>query len=117
MKADHILVVMNGEIVESGSHYDLVHSKGKYHDLWSKQIFVTPDTERGRSKSPKKGEAHILNDVTSSPHKTPLVKVMRSIESKGSGNQEGGKEPETTAITEGKNTESSHKREVSSANS
>lgn len=83
MKADHIIVVMNGEIVESGSHQDLVQSKGKYHDLWSKQIFVTPDTERGRSKSPKTGEAHIINDLTPSTKRTPLVKMMRDIESKG----------------------------------
>lgn len=83
MKADHIIVVMNGEIVESGSHQDLVQSQGKYHDLWSKQIFVTPDVERGPSKSPEKGEAHIINDLTASTKEIPLVKVMGDIESKG----------------------------------
>lgn len=117
MNADYILVVMHGEIIESGSHQELVHSKGKYHDLWSKQIFVTPNTDRGRSQSPKKGEAHIINDLTSSPRKTELAKVMRTIEQKGPGKQNEIKNSETSGTTaaKGKNTEGGHTREVSSA--
>lgn len=48
MKADRILVVQDGTIMEEGSHTDLIEKGGKYRDLWSKQAFVMPplDTER-----------------------------------------------------------------------
>jgi hypothetical protein len=42
MNADIIFVVSGGEIVEQGSHEDLLAKKGKYSELWSKQIFVKP---------------------------------------------------------------------------
>lgn len=42
MNADVIFVVANGEIVEQGSHEILLEQKGKYSELWSKQIFVKP---------------------------------------------------------------------------
>jgi ABC-type multidrug transport system ATPase subunit len=42
MNADVIFVVANGEIVEQGSHENLLEKKGKYSELWSKQIFVKP---------------------------------------------------------------------------
>lgn len=79
MKADHILVVMNGEIVEEGSHDELVHKKGKYHDLWSKQILVKPAASRSRSRSPKKQQdSHIINDLTPNRQKVELVKALKS---------------------------------------
>jgi len=78
MKADHILVVMNGEIVEKGSHSDLIHKKGKYHDLWSKQIMVKPATDRSRSRSPKKRDADIINDLTPNRQKVELAKALKS---------------------------------------
>jgi ABC-type dipeptide/oligopeptide/nickel transport system ATPase component len=78
MKADHILVVMNGEIVEEGSHDELIHKKGKYHDLWSKQILVKPAVDRSRSRSPKKQESHIINDLTPNRQKVELAKALKS---------------------------------------
>ena len=42
MKADQILVIMDGEVVESGTHNELIKAKGKYHGLWSKQFDNTP---------------------------------------------------------------------------
>ncbi|ORY62351.1 uncharacterized protein BCR38DRAFT_238250 [Pseudomassariella vexata] len=42
MNADIIFVVSGGEVVEQGSHEDLLKKKGKYSELWSKQIFVKP---------------------------------------------------------------------------
>ncbi|KAI2462942.1 hypothetical protein F4781DRAFT_156709 [Annulohypoxylon bovei var. microspora] len=42
MNADTIFVVANGEIAEQGNHEDLIAKKGKYAELWSKQIFVKP---------------------------------------------------------------------------
>jgi hypothetical protein len=115
MNADYILVVMHGEIIESGSHQDLIHSKGKYHDLWSKQIFVKPSTDRSRSRSPRKGDANIINDLTPNRQKAELAKVMKTTEHEEPGEQSGAQASEAnhTASVDGKNTESGHKREVS----
>ena len=38
--ADTILVMENGQIVESGNHKDLLEQKGKYSELWKKQSLV-----------------------------------------------------------------------------
>ena len=37
-KADLILVVRDGKIVEQGRHLELLQKKGYYHDLYSKQF-------------------------------------------------------------------------------
>lgn len=42
MNADIIFVVANGQIVEQGGHEELIAKKGKYAELWSKQIFLKP---------------------------------------------------------------------------
>ena len=54
MKANLIMVVKDGEIIERGTHDELFRAKGKYYSLWSKQIFL--DQNRGSSKSPKRGQ-------------------------------------------------------------
>jgi ABC-type multidrug transport system ATPase subunit len=113
MKADHILVVMNGEIIEEGSHDDLIRSKGKYHDLWSKQIFVEPTTDRSTSRSPKKRDADIINDLTPNQPATESAKVHRTTE------HEDSPKSEETDVTSGNSSgtgeqfENGHKREVS----
>lgn len=38
VNADRIVVVGNGEIMEQGSHEELIAAGGKYADLWSKQV-------------------------------------------------------------------------------
>lgn len=38
-KADTILVMENGQIIEQGSHHYLLAKSGKYYQLWNKQIF------------------------------------------------------------------------------
>ncbi|KAI9815309.1 MAG: hypothetical protein M1827_002789 [Pycnora praestabilis] len=40
VNADLILVVKSGEIVEQGTHDQLNRLKGRYHDLWTKQISI-----------------------------------------------------------------------------
>lgn len=109
MRADHILVVMNGEIVEQGSHYELIHKKGKYHDLWSKQIFTMPDDKRARSKSPKKRDADLLNDLSPERCKAELAKALQTTEDEEiscSAEHDGGQR--TTEVKP----DSGHKREV-----
>ena len=38
LKSDIIVVMENGLVIEQGSHKDLYKSKGKYFDLWQKQL-------------------------------------------------------------------------------
>merc|ERR1711916_142663 len=51
-KADHILVVDSGRIVEKGTHDDLVGSGGKYASLWAVQ---TGDVDHSASSYPSSG--------------------------------------------------------------
>lgn len=52
MNADMILVIRRGEIVERGTHQELLHRKGYYHSLWAHQTKVS-----GGSKSRLKPDA------------------------------------------------------------
>jgi ABC-type multidrug transport system fused ATPase/permease subunit len=36
--ADQIIVLRNGEIVERGTHDELVAAAGEYYDMWSHQL-------------------------------------------------------------------------------
>jgi len=110
MKADYILVVMNGEIIEHGSHQQLIHAKGKYNDLWSKQIFLKPTSSRSRSRSPKKQDpdSEIINDLSAIEKKTELAKLMETTEHKEPkqiDGSSGGKPTDPKSTT-------THKREV-----
>lgn len=81
MKAGRIMVVQDGEIIQNGSHDELVHAKGKYHDLWSKQILVKPipkEVSRSRSRSPQKHDANIVNDLDRNRNTSELAKVLRT---------------------------------------
>jgi len=115
MRADHILVVMNGEIVEQGSHYDLIHKKGKYHDLWSKQIFVMPSDDRARSKSPKKRDADLINDLTPGRRAVELAKALKTTEHEEAACS--AEDPDGNKTTDNKSTDDctlgNHKPEVS----
>jgi len=115
MKADRIIVVMNGEIVEEGSHEELIHKKGKYQNLWSKQLFVKPADERGercRSRSPQKRDANIINDLTPGRQTTELAKVLKTTPheepSKNEAAQDVGRKSDSSDDPCG-----GHKREVS----
>lgn len=102
MKADKIMVVMNGEIIEQGSHFDLIHAKGKYHDLWSKQVLVQPTKDRAPSKSPKKRDSDLINDITP----TQVMTTLLAAPSGGSTTASGATSP-TRSVGGG------YKREVS----
>ncbi|KAB8291233.1 hypothetical protein EYC80_009920 [Monilinia laxa] len=93
MNADHIVVIMDGRIVEQGSHDELFHSKGKYADLWAKQIFVKPSDRksrsRSRSKSPAKKDASIINALTTQKETVDLAKAAKGIEDHHHGQDDG----------------------------
>jgi len=59
MRADKILVVMDGEIIEQGSHLELIRAKGKYYDLWSKQVMAKADND---DEGDGDGAANTLKD-------------------------------------------------------
>ncbi|KAI1799713.1 hypothetical protein F4811DRAFT_567807 [Daldinia bambusicola] len=61
MNADTIFVVANGEIAEQGSHEELISKKGKYAELWSKQIFLKPK----ESKEDKQNKEATSDNVIS----------------------------------------------------
>lgn len=78
MNADRIIVVTGGEIVEQGSHEDLIRADGKYAELWSKQIFVKPKDKEPRDDKPvPKGRKapNIVNDLTAEVTSSELAKV------------------------------------------
>ncbi|RDL42197.1 p-loop containing nucleoside triphosphate hydrolase [Venustampulla echinocandica] len=106
MKADHILVIMDGEIVEQGSHDDLIHSKGKYHELWSKQILVKPTDEQPRSQSPTTQDTNIVNDLAPDLQKVELAKVMEST-----ADQQGTRDAGGSKDGEGKGSGGGHQHE------
>jgi ABC-type glutathione transport system ATPase component len=92
MRADRIVVMKEGSIVEHGSHDDLLRLKGKYFDLWANQIqLLNPDDKpnnkpdgeptRSRSSSPHKDKAGIESSKSTpkSPRKdTADVKSSES---------------------------------------
>jgi ABC-type multidrug transport system ATPase subunit len=87
MNADRIIVVTGGEIVEQGSHEDLIRADGKYAELWSKQIFVKPkDKEPPEdNKLAAKGRKapNILNDLSAEATSSELAKVKSSPTTNG----------------------------------
>jgi ABC-type glutathione transport system ATPase component len=42
MNANRIIVIEQGQVVEQGGHEELILAKGRYADLWSKQVFLSP---------------------------------------------------------------------------
>jgi ABC-type glutathione transport system ATPase component len=110
MRAHRILVVLNGEIVEEGSHDELIRARGKYHNLWSKQTFVKSADGQCRSRSPQMRNANLTNDVDRDRSTTTMVKALNIEENYDPTQTEVGKKPvEGQEFDNGQ----SHKREVS----
>lgn len=80
MRADRILVIKDGEIIENGSHDELIHAQGKYTDLWSKQLLVKPEETLSSPGSPKNSDATIVNDVQKQKGTTTLAAALRKTD-------------------------------------
>ncbi|KFZ18554.1 hypothetical protein V501_01151 [Pseudogymnoascus sp. VKM F-4519 (FW-2642)] len=80
MRADRILVIKDGEIIENGSHDELIHAKGKYTDLWSKQLLVKPGESLSSPGSPKNSDATIVNDVQKQKGTTTLAAALKKTD-------------------------------------
>jgi hypothetical protein len=80
MNAGLILVVNDGEVVEQGTHEELLHTKGKYYSLWSKQVFV--GASEGDSKEPggSKDTPVILNDLGHASHLAPADEAKPTLD-------------------------------------
>ena len=74
------MVLKNGEIIETGTHEELICMNGKYSELWSKQIDIKSAGGRSRSKSPK---VNIINDLPLERQATELAKIPRNTEGPG----------------------------------
>ncbi|KAI0521429.1 hypothetical protein F5B22DRAFT_662571 [Xylaria bambusicola] len=117
MNADIIFVVANGQVVEQGSHEELVLKNGKYAELWSKQIFVKPkerkesteDAETTLQPTEQKHEA--TDEEMSEASRSEALVSLSTVEEGGS--ETGGSD---VAGGEGGNTPVAHKKEVDLSN-
>lgn len=80
MNADRIVVVDNGQILEQGSHEELIGRGGKYASLWAKQVFLKP-------KDPVKNEdgsasGAVVNDLSTEENAAELAKVTVTTDDK-----------------------------------
>lgn len=66
VNADRIIVVGGGEIVEQGSHEELLEKKGKYANLWSKQVFVRPKPKEETTDTDETDETIEGDDINPS---------------------------------------------------
>lgn len=80
MKADRILVMKEGAIIEEGSHDVLLKKCGKYHDLWSRQIFLKSLDKPEQPQSPSQPLANIVNDVDPSRGIIKLSKALKTTD-------------------------------------
>jgi ABC-type multidrug transport system ATPase subunit len=69
MRADHIVVMKDGSIIEHGSHDDLLRLKGKYFDLWANQIQLLSPDDKSDNKPDEKPDGKPAISRSNSPHK------------------------------------------------
>ncbi|KAK8082896.1 Heavy metal tolerance protein [Apiospora saccharicola] len=83
MNADTIFVVSDGEIAEQGSHDELLKRKGKYAELWSKQIFAKPKELKGSKDSEHRDETdqQIKSAASDASQSTPDSDKQPPLES------------------------------------
>lgn len=112
MNADIIFVVANGQVVEQGSHEELVLKNGKYAELWSKQIFVKPKERKEDAEdaeTPQQTSTEVTDEDMSDANRSEAS--LSTVEEVGS--EAGGLD---VASGEGESTPVTHKKEVDLSN-
>ncbi|OAP59400.1 hypothetical protein AYL99_06698 [Fonsecaea erecta] len=98
--ADHILVIEDGQITESGTHDTLIKQNGPYSELWHSQLRLQAEEGelRYRSRSPQKKDTLVLiNDIDAGEHESRLLikDTSRGIKEEDAER----KDPESTSDT------------------
>ncbi|KAI1126181.1 hypothetical protein F5Y10DRAFT_293954 [Nemania abortiva] len=116
MNADIIFVVANGQVVEQGSHEELIAKNGKYAELWSKQIFVKPkerkdsvDVAETSSSTNSEQADELIDEEMSETSPSDALGSLSTVE-EAEGEVEADKFD--TADSETVNTPVAHKKEV-----
>jgi len=79
MAADAILVVDRGEIVERGTHEELLLKGGKYWELWTKQTLGNsgaPSSDAGEGKAGEQAAAALVNDLPAGAYTQELNRAF-----------------------------------------
>eukprot|EP00834_Sanchytrium_tribonematis_P001636 NODE_41_length_34096_cov_2.002235.p32 type:complete len:100 gc:universal NODE_41_length_34096_cov_2.002235:2815-3114(+) len=63
INADQIIVLDKGQIVENGTHQDLLQNGGVYSELWSKQLNEVTHTESLEQKNESNQRKNILQSL------------------------------------------------------
>lgn len=90
LHADHILVIREGQIVESGVHEALIRKKGVYNELWCSQLQMQDASlpSRSRSQSPRKKEIpFLINDMSTSGEESRVL-IRHTTQESDTGAQE-----------------------------
>lgn len=82
INANRIIVIKDGAIAEQGSHDELLQAKGKYADLWSKQVFLKPKVTEGTNGQgvPEVSKTlSVMNDLTTEAMESEFANVKNSL--------------------------------------
>lgn len=73
-------MIKDGGIAEQGSHDELMSAKGKYADLWAKQVFLKPKAPKGtddQAVAEGSKTLSVVNDLTVEVTESELAKVQQ----------------------------------------